>query len=225
MKSLVREKETAISLRKKGYSYNEILVQVPVAKSSLSLWLKDLPLTKSEKNTLKKRTDTNISIGRIRAASALRQNKLNRNKALLNEAEEVFQKFRNDTLFQTGVALYWAEGAKRNELFFFTNSDVDMIETMLLWIEEYTEYSRFDLGYRLYIHQPFVRDSWEQWWQKKLGVNEYQFKKTIIKPSGLGIKKRPDYKGCIRIEVPKSSKLLTKMKFWINMVIEYHTKR
>lgn len=225
MKSLVREKETAISLRKKGYSYNEILVQVPVAKSSLSLWLKDLPLTKSEKNTLKKRTDTNISIGRIRAASALRQNKLNRNKALLNEAEEVFQKFGNDTLFQTGVALYWAEGAKRNELFFFTNSDVDMIETMLLWIEEYTEYSRFDLGYRLYIHQPFVRDSWEQWWQKKLGVNEYQFKKTIIKPSGLGIKKRPDYKGCIRIEVPKSSKLLTKMKFWINMVIEYHTKR
>jgi len=225
MKALVQEKERAILLRKKGYSYKEILAEVPVAKSSLSLWLADLPLTKIEKDTLKKRTDANISIGRIRAASALRQNKLNRNRSLLEEAEIFFEKFSKDTLFQVGIALYWAEGAKRNESFFFTNSDADMIETMLLWIEKYTEYSRFELGYRLYLHQPFVRDNWEVWWQRKLGVNEHQFKKTIVKPSGLGVKKRPNYKGCIRIEVPKSSKLLTMMKFWINMMIEYHTKR
>ena len=49
MKPLVHFKTKAIALRKKGYSYKEIMAEVPVAKSSISLWLKDTPLTKSEK--------------------------------------------------------------------------------------------------------------------------------------------------------------------------------
>jgi orotate phosphoribosyltransferase-like protein len=52
MKKLVQEKEKAVELRRKGLSYKEILKQVPVAKSSLSLWLKDLPLTKDEKTVI-----------------------------------------------------------------------------------------------------------------------------------------------------------------------------
>ena len=52
MKKMVQEKETAVALRKKGLSYNEILKRIPVAKSSLSLWLRDLPLTKDEKRIL-----------------------------------------------------------------------------------------------------------------------------------------------------------------------------
>lgn len=225
MKSLVREKQKAVDLRRKGYSYRDILKEVPVAKSSLSLWLKDLPLTKSEKTLLKKRTDSNISIGRIRAGSALHQNKLERDRLLFEEAQITFEKYKLDTLFHTGIALYWAEGAKRNELFLFTNSDVDMVRTMLRWLEKFTDYSRSDLGYRLYLHHPFVHDDWEQWWQKSLGVNEAQFKKTIVKPTSLGVKKRPDYKGCLRIEVPRSSNLLTKIKFWTNMIVEYHQKQ
>jgi transposase len=50
MKSKVREKEKAIELRRQGYSYKDILAQVPVAKSSISLWLQNLPLTAEEKN-------------------------------------------------------------------------------------------------------------------------------------------------------------------------------
>lgn len=225
MKALVQEKEKAIALRKSGYSYKEILKQVPVAKSSLSFWLKDLPLTRDEKTLLKKRIDSNISKGRIRAGSALHQNKVDRDKVLFVEAQSFFKQNKDNVLFHTGIALYWAEGAKRNEGFLFTNSDVDMVRTMLSWIEAFTEYSRSELGFRLYIHHPFARDNWEIWWQKQLGVRIEQFKKTVIKPSGLGVKKRPNYKGCIRIEVPRSTGLLTKMKFWTNMLIECHNKQ
>lgn len=224
MKALVHYRGKAIELRRKGLSYNDILKQLPVAKSSLSLWLKDLPLTKSEKDVLRKRTDVNISIGRIRAGAVLHQNKLDRNQLLLKEAKVTFEKFKDDTLFHTGIALYWAEGAKRNEQFLFMNSDEAMIRTMLIWIETFTEYTRIELGYRLFIHHPFARDNWEVWWQKYLGVTEKQFKKTILKPTNLGVKKRPNYKGCLRVEVPRSTHLLTKIKFWMNMQIEYHTK-
>jgi len=224
MKQLVREKAKAIALRKKGYTYKEILAEVPVAKSSLSLWLKDAPLTKDEKRLLKKRKDSNISKGRIRAAAANRHNKIAKDQIVFEEARSFFEKYKDNTLFHTGIALYWAEGAKRNTMFLFMNSDQAMIEVMIRWLEEFTEYKRKDFGFRLFIHQPFIRDNWEVWWQKQLRVSGDQFKKTIIKPSGLGVKKRPNYKGCIRIEVPRSTVLLTQMKFWMNMLVEYHTK-
>jgi hypothetical protein len=225
MKALVNLRSQAEVLRKQGLTYQEILKQLPVAKSSLSLWLADFPLTKAEKHLLKKRKDSNISLGRIRAATSNRQNKIDKDKTLFTEAKITFKKYKDDTLFHTGIALYWAEGAKRNDSFLFVNSDDEMILLMLLWLEQFTEYSRSDMGYRLYIHQPFVRDNLELWWQKRLKASTTQFKKTILKPTSLGIKKRPNYKGCLRIEVPRSSPLLTKMKYWMNMLVEYHTKQ
>lgn len=224
MKALVNLRSRAEELRKQGLTYQEILRQLPVAKSSLSLWLADFPLTKAEKHLLKKRKDSNISLGRIRAATSNRQNKIDKDKIFFLEAKTTFEKYKNHPLFHTGIALYWAEGAKRNDSFLFVNSDDEMILMMLLWLEKFTEYSRSDIGYRLYIHQPFARDNWELWWQKRLGASAIQFKKTVLKPTNLGIKKRPDYKGCLRVEVPRSSHLLTKMKYWMNMAVEYHTK-
>jgi transposase len=48
----VKEKEIAIELRRQGYSYSEILKRVPVAKSTLSLWLRSLGLAKQQKQRL-----------------------------------------------------------------------------------------------------------------------------------------------------------------------------
>lgn len=48
-------KEKAIELREQGLSYNEILLQVDVAKSSLSYWLRNIKLTEEQKNRLKEK--------------------------------------------------------------------------------------------------------------------------------------------------------------------------
>lgn len=223
MKALVQEKELAIKLRRQGSSYKEILAQVPVAKSSLSLWLKDLPLTDSEKSVLKKRTDSNITHGRIKAAAANQQRRLDREKIWFEEAKNAFVIHKNDPFFHSGVSLYWAEGAKRSDTFQFTNSDVDMIKVMISWLEKFTVYERQEIRYRLYIHKFYAHEDCEQWWAKKLGVSHHQFKKTVYKPTDVGIKKRPAYKGCLRIEVPKSTQLLCKMKFWANLLVEHYS--
>ncbi len=44
MKHISGEKEKAIALRKQGKTYSEILAKIPVAKSTLSLWLHDVGL-------------------------------------------------------------------------------------------------------------------------------------------------------------------------------------
>ena len=52
MQPKIKEKNKAIELRQKGLSYKEILEQIPVAKSSLSLWLKSVKLSTNQKQRL-----------------------------------------------------------------------------------------------------------------------------------------------------------------------------
>ena len=225
MKALVQYKAQAVALRKKGYSYNEILAEIPVAKSSISLWLKDTPLTNSEKAVLKNHTDTNISRGRIKAASAARENRLTREKKRLPGIRAQFVKYCYDPLFQLGIGLYWAEGAKSSGGVMFTNSDAEMVRIMLQWIEKFTLYNRNDLRYRLYVHKPYAHENCDQWWAKELGVSHTNFTPVSYKPTNKGIKIRENYKGCLRVEVPKSTVLLHSIKIWTKQLVEYHNKK
>lgn len=225
MKALVQEKEKAITLRQQGCTYKEIMAIVPVAKSSLSLWLKDLPLTKEEKLALKNRKSTNISRGRIKVAGILRTRRLVREKDQLTEAKATFLRHENEPFFHAGLALYWAEGGKRTNQWSFMNSDGDMQKVMVKWLTTYTGIEKKDLRFRLFVHKAYQSEECDAWWAQKLQVSSSQFLKTIIKPSGLGVKKRPSYRGCLRIEVRSSKPLLNKMRFWQKMLVEFYVKQ
>ena len=217
MQALVQEKQRVIELRKKGYSYRDIMQEVDAAKSSISLWLQNLPLTRDEKKHLKLRKDHNISRGKIRAGAALHQRRLERDKVLLAETRVEFEKNIRDPFYFVGIALYWAEGTKRSGSFAFTNSDSDMVNVMLTWIEKFWNIPRTAINMRLYSHKPYAHEGCEEKWAKELSVPLSNFLKTIYKPTGLLIKKRPNYKGCLRVELGKVTNL-RKMLFLQNML-------
>ena len=220
MKKLVQDKALAISLRKKGLSYNEILLQVPVAKSSLSLWLKDLPLTRSEKQLLKTRTDSSISRGRIKAASELRKQRLDREQVWVGEAKDVFSKYAHEPLFHAGIAMYWAEGAKTSNRWMLINTDADVIVMMIKWLKKYCQVDSRDVHYRLFIHRPYADGRCEAWWQSKLEVSVEQFLKTVYKDTVHKTKQKSGHQGCLRIEVVKSKRLFFFMKVFKNLAVE-----
>lgn len=225
-KAKVQEREKAIEMRKNGASYKDILKVLPVAKSSLSLWLKDLPLTDDEKAVLKKRRDSNISKGRIRAASSNRRNRLNREREAFKLAKVEFENFKKDPLFMVGVSLYWAEGAKRSSSFSFMNSDPEMIKLMIAWCERFLKPEEFENIYlRLYIHKPYAHENCEEYWAKVSGISLDKFKNTVYKPSGLGVKKRPGYRGCLRIEVAKGMHLLRKMQYFQQLLVASYSQK
>lgn len=224
MKKLVREKEKAIELRKQGYTYNEILEIVPVAKSSLSLWLKDVSLTHSEKQALKHRKDKQIGAGRIKVAGILRDRRLAREKSQLTLARKIYTAQKSSPLFFIGVALYWAEGGKRTDQWQFTNTDVDMQRIMLMWLTECAGIKLEDLRFRLYVHKSYVSENCEQWWSEQLNVPTDNFLRTVTKPGAALVKRRPGYKGCLRLEVRRSKGLLNQMRFWQNMLVEHCLK-
>jgi orotate phosphoribosyltransferase-like protein len=56
-------KKEAIRLRKKGRSYNEISKELGVAKSTLSLWLKGIPLTSEQRKRFYTKRILNLARG------------------------------------------------------------------------------------------------------------------------------------------------------------------
>lgn len=223
MNSNVQIKNTAINLRKKGWSYNEIMKELNVAKGTLSGWLRDILLTEQQTSDLKNRLTDKIARGRLQASIALRARRMVRERDVFIEAEKEFGQFIKDPFFNIGLCLYWAEGAKKNNYFAFMNSDPEMHVMMIKWIKRFLKVEDVALKYRLYIHEPYKHENCEAYWAKILGISMNSFQKTIYKPTPHKVKKNPDYKGCLRLSILRID-VLRKIMAWQKLLIKYYGK-
>lgn len=128
MLAKIEEKNKAIELRKQGLSYREILEKIPVAKSSLCLWLKSVKLAKSQKQRL---TAKKLA-GMKRGWEARHRNRVLLTEKVKNEAKGEISRLSERDLWLIGTALYWGEGDKEKNYrpgagIRFSNSDHNMI--------------------------------------------------------------------------------------------------
>jgi hypothetical protein len=221
MYSKVQLKNMAIDLRKAGKSYNEILNEIPVAKSSLSVWLRDIELSAGQSSALNDRLKDRRAKGRLKTSIALRAGRIVRENRVYAEAEREFNLFIKDPLFSAGILLYWAEGAKKNNYFAFINSDPDMVCLMNKWINKFFPSEAQLITYRLFIHLPYKYENCEEYWASLLNVSVNDFYKTIYKPTPHMIKKNPGYKGCMRMCITRID-VLRKMIAWQKLIIKYY---
>ncbi len=221
MGSKVHLKQKAIAMRKQGKSYREIMAKLPVAKGTLSNWLSNTPLTKREEKYLRERSMVLQDNGRLKAALKNRAHNEQRRDLIKTKAEIDFEKYKDDPSFILGLALYWAEGAKKNDYFSFTTSDTKMMQIMINWTTTYLPVEPMDCRYRLYIHKPYKDEQCEKFWSRQCAIPLSQFQKTIYKLTPHSIKKNPDYKGCLRVTVMGVHHLIT-VKTWQNCLSEYY---
>src|SRR4051812_29593757 len=95
------KKEKAIALRKEGDTYSEILKQVPVAKSTLSEWLKNVGLSKPEFQRL---TVKKLAAAK-RGGEAKRQQRILRMEKIRTEALKNITHVSNRELWLIGIIL------------------------------------------------------------------------------------------------------------------------
>ena len=125
-------KSEAIQLRKKGLSYNEIKKELNVAKSTLSLWLKTVPLTAEQR----KKFYTKRILNLVRGPKSQRERRHREIAKVIKEAEKEIQLPLSFEAYRLlGAALYWAEG-KKTRHFAVTNSDSHLILFMVRWFEK-----------------------------------------------------------------------------------------
>ncbi len=96
------EKNKAILLRKSGKTYSEILKVVPVAKSTLSIWLREVGLSKTQKQLItKKRLDS-----ALRGAMIRKKQRLDISSEIFSKSEREIGKLSKREFWLIGTALY-----------------------------------------------------------------------------------------------------------------------
>lgn len=218
MKLRVDEKSEAISLRQKGFTYNEIRATIPnLSKGTLSSWLRHVELDEKQKQRILEKVKTASHVGQIKGAWANHIKAQKRIDQISLLARVEFTTLVRDPRFLTGVALYWAEGAKISRCFQFINSDPKMIRVMMSWLQDVCKISPDQIGIRVYAHKIYADENPEKFWAGIVGIPASKFKKTVYKPTPWTTKKNPSYIGCCRIEV-RGSELYWKTIAWISEI-------
>lgn len=213
MKNL--HKEIAIKLRKEGKSYNEILKEVHVAKSTLSLWLRSVGLSKMQKQRLTDKKRASIE----RGWKAWNQIRVEKTKSLIQKArdEVYFMTLDKNTLLLIGVALYWAEGSKEKEYkpgqgVVFSNSDRYMVKFFAMWIRDILQIQKERIYYDIYLHESYKnrKDKIIAYWRAELDEFTNNFGKIYYKKHNITSKRRNSgntYFGLVRLRITKSSNI------------------
>jgi len=224
----LREKEKAIKLRKGGLSYGEILKQIPVTKASLSLWLRNVKLSKKQQNRLREKSLAGLSLG----AKVKKENRILKTKQIKKEAIREIGKIDKKQLWLIGVALYWAEGSKQKEhnpsvRVEFGNSDDQMIQFYLKWLKEICNLNNEDLDFRIDIHETADSEKAKRHWSKITNFPLNKFQKIFYKKHKINTKRKnigKDYHGLLRINVKKSTDLNRKIAGWIEGICKQAEK-
>lgn len=220
------ERRRAIELRRQGLSYREIRAEVLVAKSTLSLWLRQVGLAKPQRQRLTARRLAAAHRGteRLHAQHLARVTSIHDAASL--EARDLIQ--AGDTMWVAGTTLYWAEGAKtkpwRSQARFqFTNTDPAVILLARNWLRRYCAVEASDIMYDLYIHENADVESARRHWTAQLCIAD-DLLRTYFKrhnPSPRRHNVGRTYYGTMRLTVRKSTVLAHRIEGWIR-VIAHH---
>ncbi|MGW4725845.1 helix-turn-helix domain-containing protein [Streptomyces sp. NPDC004291] len=210
----------ARELRLEGWTYDRIQAELGCSKSSISLWVRDLP-----KPERKRTREEASAIARRGWEATLRRREEEREVTKRTAAEEVGALSERE-LFLLGVGLYWAEGSKdkpydRRERVVFVNSDPGMIRVFSAWLD-LLGIERERRRYCVMIHETADAAGAERYWGDLVGAAPSAFNKTTIKRHNPRTNRKnvdAGYHGCLVIQILGSVDLYRRIEgAWCGIV-------
>lgn len=184
----VSEKNKAISMRKKGMAMGEIAAKLGVAKSSVSLWARDVALTEAQRKKLNANGHSIDAIEK-RRISRLANTKAKRNTIIERSTKEAAIMI-NNPLWCIGVALYWGEGGKTQNIARIANSDPAVIQKMMLFFRIVCAIPEEKFRGHIHTFAHCDEQKAEKYWSQVSGIPRTNFFKTYKKQSSASKKKR-----------------------------------
>jgi hypothetical protein len=209
-------------LRLQGLDYEEIVAQLGVSKSSVSLWVRDLPRPpRVAPDECARRTSERMR----RYWTAERRVLAERRAAASAAAAADIGSLTDREILIAGAVAYWCEGAKnkphrRADRVTFANSDPELISFFLVFLDV-AGIPRSDLAFQLQIHETADVASAERFWLALTGARPEQFRKTSVKRHNPETTRRntsDGYHGCLRVDVRRSCVLYRKIEGWASAV-------
>ena len=202
------KKELVQKLRREGLSYKEILEQVSVSKSTISLWCRDIELTPEQKERLKAKR------GKPNGPKLLKARRIAETKRIKAEAHAELKPLNDYEFKGAGIMLYWGEGDKAHHKVGISNSNPELIKFMMRWFREvcYVPESKFRA--QVHIHSGQNELEIKEFWSEITGIPLSKFQKTYVKEESTGHRKNILYNGTLRVIIC-DVRLLRKILGWI----------
>jgi hypothetical protein len=161
----VEDRERARQLRAEAWPLQQIADELGVAKSSVSMWVRDVSFTPGPRNRgapsqrLHPQHVARLAeIERLRGEGIARIGELSRKEFLV-----------------AGTALYAGEGSKTDGRVTFANSDPRMIAFLGAWLRKFFPLDESRLRVRLYLHQGLDLDAANRFWSVLTDIPVAQF--------------------------------------------------
>ena len=193
--ALREKKSEAIKMRKEGASYSQIKEKIKVSKSSLSLWLHDMPLPEKRLRELRDHNVVRIE----RFSNTMRRKREDRWAEVRKHATKDIGTLNKRELLIAGLFLYWGEGGKT--MFTCTsvsNTDPAMLYFFIHWLQALgVSKNRLRVHIHLYADMDIKKEL--RYWSKVLDLPLTSFTKPYIKTSnriGLSYKQKFTHGTC-----------------------------
>ena len=195
----LKEKEIAIQLRRQGKTFNEIVAHLGVAKSSVSLWVRDLDLPLEARRRIESLKTAGQKAAQKSKIATTKQNLLRIRQESTGIVKEVL--FDKSTALIACSLLYWCEGAKaqNDKTFTFTNSDPMLVQAFIALMRHAFVLDERKFRVRMHLHEYHSELKQQKFWSKVTGVPPQQFRKTYWKPH-TGKTIHVGYPGCIHLD-------------------------
>ena len=218
MKVNLKIRERAIALRKKGLSYNEIRKKLDnaVAKSTLSLWLKSVPLRPEHKQRLYTKQVLILSRG---AQSQKERRKREINEIIEEARKEIRTPLSEETFRLFGAGIYWGEGSKTQD-FEITNSDPTLIAFAVKLFSRVFGRAPHNMKAHLNLYPQQNETDIKRFWSEITQIPIKNFGKSFIKPLSKGYKKNNLYYGTIKVRVRKGTDMKYRVFGWLKAALQ-----
>jgi len=175
-----KDHEKALVFRKQGKSYSQIKKILKVSKSTLSLWLRNHPLSEQRIRELRDWNEQRIE----KCRETKRKKKEQRFKNFYREQKRIIFPLNHRELYLVGLFLYWGEGTKsRPTELSVSNTDPSIIKFFITWFTKLLKIPKEKLKIHLHLYEDMDIKKEIQFWVKILKMPIKQFMKPYIKKS------------------------------------------
>ncbi len=207
--------ELGKDLRWRGLSYGEIMDLIPVKKSTLATWCREVDLTHDQIEAIRERRAAQPGIPRD--TNWKRREEI----ALIRQiAREQVPELLGDTFWIAGLIMYWAEGAKTRNFVSMANTDPRVLRLFVRWICTYVDpTAQFSL--HLHLHGGNDEAAARRHWRSETELEYANFHKTFIKPKGTGHRKNHLQHGICTVKVRRAADPWNIIMEWIDSVAQH----
>lgn len=205
----------ARKMRSEGTSVKSISKELGVAKSTASLWVRDIILSIEQLQKIRKSWMTATEANRLKGSLMQKQRRIDLIKKMELFGEKSFKGLTDKEFFAAGVCLYWAEGSKKTRKLQICNSDPRLIIFMIEWFKRFFGLGTDRYSVRITMNQTQKDKEMEikKYWSELTKIPITSFNKTnfthvIPKKTFEDYK---DYHGVFDMSVLKPGELYYKM--------------